>query len=32
MEYPKVIVSMDYVRKKVNQEINKLMGNDLDGS
>ncbi len=32
MEYPKVIASMDYVRKKVNQEINKLMGTDLDGS
>ncbi len=32
MEYPKVIASMDYVRRKVNQEINKLMGTDLDDS
>lgn len=32
MEYPRVIASMDYVRRKVNQEINKLMGTDLDDS
>lgn len=32
MEYPKVIASMDCVRRKVNQEINKLMGTGLDDS
>jgi heat-inducible transcriptional repressor len=28
MEYPRVISSMNYIRKKINQEIKKLMGNN----
>jgi heat-inducible transcriptional repressor len=32
MEYSKVISSMDCVRKKINEEINKLMCNGPDGS
>lgn len=30
MEYPKVISSVNYIRKKINQEINKLIGKDPD--
>ena len=28
MEYPRVISSMNYIRKKINQELSKLIGND----
>jgi len=30
MEYPKVISSLNYIRKKINEEINKRMGESLD--
>ncbi|MDP4091868.1 MAG: heat-inducible transcriptional repressor HrcA [Bacillota bacterium] len=32
MEYPKVVSSMNHIRKKINYEINKLMGKNIDGS
>lgn len=32
MEYSRVISSMDYIKKKINQEICRLIGRDIDGS
>lgn len=32
MEYPRVISSMNHIRKRINQEIVKLIGRSLDGS
>ncbi len=32
MEYPKVISSMNFIRDKINQEICKLIGKNLDGT
>jgi heat-inducible transcriptional repressor len=32
MEYPKVISSLNFIREKINQEINKLLGGNSNGS
>jgi len=32
MEYPKVISSMNFIREKINQEINRIVGGNTNGS
>lgn len=31
MQYPRVVTSLDYIRKKINIELNKLIGSSSDG-